>query len=48
MNHLLTALYELTLLEKERVLTDEEIRFYIYSYNTLIENKVIIPFEVEI
>lgn len=48
MEHLLTALHALTLLEKEKVLTDDEIAFYIYCYNTLIDNNIEIPFGVEI
>lgn len=48
MEHLLTALEALTYLEKERLLTDDEARFYVYCYNTLIDNKIEIPFGVEI
>ncbi len=48
MEHLLDALYALTLLEQERQLTDEECHFYVYCWNTLKDNDIDIPFGVEI
>ena len=46
MEHLYNALYSLTLLEMERELTQEEKYFYIYVYNTLLENNVEVDFAV--
>lgn len=48
MEHLLNALYSLTLLESERKLTEEENDFYSYCVITLRENNINIPFGIEI
>jgi len=48
MQHLLNALYSLTLLEQERGLTNEENEFYLYCYDTLTSYNIEIPFAVEI
>lgn len=48
MEHLLNALYSLTLLENERELTTEENYFYLYCYNTLHDNDIEIPFGIEV
>jgi len=48
MEHLLNALYALTLLEQERFLTQEETDFYVYCVLTLNRNNIEIPFGVEI
>ena len=48
MEHLLNALYSLTLLEQERELKQEEIYFYLYCVNTLRDSSMDIPFGIEI
>lgn len=48
MEHLLNALYSLTLLEQERELSYEELHFYSYCVETLKSNDIYIPFGIEI
>ena len=48
MEHLLNALYALTLLEQERELKQEEVYFYLYCVNTLNDNGIVISFDIEI
>ena len=46
--YLLESLRQLTLLEQERELAQDEKYFYIYCYNVLTENNINIPFGTEI
>ena len=48
MEHLLNALYSLTLLESERELNEKECEFYVYCVLTLNTNNINIPFGIEI
>lgn len=48
MEHLLNALYSLTLLEQERELQQDEIYFYLYCVNTLNEANIEIAFGINI
>lgn len=48
MEHLLNALYALTLLEQERQLNYEELHFYSYCIEVLNDNCIVIPFGIEL